>query len=137
MNPIIANIIVIAALSFGGQLLFASAKSEPAAPKVETVCLDNNKAWDGMFFSSEYVTEEYEYDDVYCLLYDDADANMSEVEICVDLKTYKLVMDAVKTGKPLVGKLVLKADSATVEFPVFTYAPEPEFEMAEASAKRQ
>lgn len=96
--------------------------------------LENNKAWPGMFFSSENVVEEYEYDDAYILLYDDADANMFNVEICVDLETYQLVMDAIKNDRELVGKLVLNEDYTTEELQVFTYMTDPEFEMAEASA---
>lgn len=124
-------------IAIGAQLLYASTKSEPivSAPTSKTeVYLEDNKALSGMFFTSESVVEEYEYDDAYCLLYDDADANMFNVEICVDLETYQLVMDAIKNDRELVGKLVLNENYTTEELQVFTYMTDPEFEMAEASA---
>lgn len=88
----------------------------------------------GMFFSTEYVVETYEYDDAYCLLYDDADANLFECEIIVDLETYQLVCKHIKEGKKLVGSLVLNDDYSYNGLKVFTFMPDPEFEMAEASA---
>lgn len=124
-------------IAIGTQLLYANTKSEPIVPAPASepeAYLEDNKAWSGMFFTSESVVEEYEYDDAYCLLYDDADANMFNVEICVDLETYQLVMDAIKNDRELVGKLVLNEDYTTEELQVFTYMTDPEFEMAEASA---
>lgn len=96
---------------------------------------EDNHPFSGMFFTSESVVEEYEYDDAYCLLYDDADANMFNVEICVDLETYQLVSQAIKDGRELVGTLVLNEDCSCDGVDVFTFMPEPEFEMANASAK--
>lgn len=125
-------------IAIGAQLLYANTKSESIVPTPASeteAYLEDNKAWSGMFFTSESVVEEYEYDDAYCLLYDDADANMFNVEICVDLETYQLVMDAIKNDRELVGKLVLNEDYTTEELQVFTYMTDPEFEMAEASAK--
>lgn len=125
-------------IAIGAQLLYANTKFEPIVPAQASeteAYLEDNKAWSGMFFTSESVVEEYEYDDAYCLLYDDADANMFNVEICVDLDTYQLVMDAIKNDRELVGKLVLNEDCTTEELQVFTYMTDPEFEMAEASAK--
>lgn len=87
-----------------------------------------------MFFNSENVVEEYEYDDAYILLYDDADANMFNVEICVDLETYQSVQQAIKSGKPLVGSLVLNDDYSFDGTEVFTFMSEPEFEIAQESA---
>ena len=87
-----------------------------------------------MFFSTEYVVEEYEYDDAYCLLYDDADANLFECEIIVDLETYQLVRYHIENDKKLVGSLVLNDDYSFDGVEVFTFMPEPEFEMADASA---
>lgn len=106
--------------------------------QTETACenyLEDNKAFPGMFFSTENVVEEYEYDDAYCLLYDDADANMFEVEICVDLETFTMVQNATKSGKHIVGTLVLNDDYSHDGLEVFAYMSEPEFEMAEASAR--
>lgn len=97
--------------------------------------LEENEPWPGMFFTSESVVEEYEYDDAYCLLYDDADVNMFNVEIVVDLETYELVCDAHKNNRKLVGTLVLNDDYSFDGVQVFTYMEDPEFEIAEASAK--
>lgn len=97
--------------------------------------LEGNCPVSGMFFTSASVVEEYEYDAAYCLLYDDADANMFNVEICVDLETYQMVCQAIKEGKELVGALVLNEDYSFDGLEVFTFMPEPEFEMANASAK--
>lgn len=88
-----------------------------------------------MFFTSASVVEEYEYDDAYCLVYDDPDANMFNVEICVDLETYQLVCESIKKGRELVGALVLNDDYSFDGVEVFTFMPEPEFEMAHASAQ--
>ena len=88
----------------------------------------------GMFFSTEYVVEEYEYDDAYCLLYDNADANMFECEIIVDLETYQLVHYHIENNRKLVGCLVLNDDYSFDGLQVFTFMPDPEFEMADASA---
>lgn len=87
-----------------------------------------------MFFSTENIVEEYEYDDAYILLYDDADANMFNVEIIVDLETYQRCIKSNKTGNHLVGTLVLNDDYSFDGVEVFTFMEEPEFEMAEASA---
>lgn len=97
--------------------------------------LEDNHATSGMFFSTENVLEEYEYDDAYCLLYDDADANMFNVEILVDLETYQMVCKAIKDGQELVGALVLNDDLSRDDMEVFTFMSEPEFEMANESAK--
>ncbi len=110
------------------------AKSETETLLIEAY-LEDNRPSSGMFFTSDSVVEEYEYGDAYCLLYDDADANMFNVEICVDLETYQLVRQAIKEGRELVGALVLNEDYSYDGVEVFTFMPEPEFEMAEASAK--
>ena len=87
-----------------------------------------------MFFSSAYVVEEYEYDDAYCLLYDDADANMFECEIIVDLETYQLVQYHIENDRKLVGCLVLNDDYSYDGLEVFTFMPDSEFEMTNTSA---
>lgn len=88
----------------------------------------------GMAFSTEYVVEEYEYDDAYCLLYDDADANLFECEIIVDLETYQLVHYHIENNRKLVGSLVLNDDYSYDGMEVYTFISDPEFEMAAASA---
>lgn len=123
----------------GSHLLYAHTSSvnttvTPETPETEEY-LEDNKAWSGMFFSSANVVDEYEYDDAYVLLYDDADANMFNVEICVDLETYQAVQQAIKSGTELVGSLVLNTDYSCEGLDVFSFMPEPEYEMANASAK--
>lgn len=122
-------------LALGAHMLYAHKNSTdtPEALSTEEYS-EENQAWSGMFFSTENVVEEYEYDDAYCLLYDDADANMFNVEICVDLETYQMVQNAIKSGNHLVGTLVLNDDYSYDNVDVFTYMEDPEFEMAEASA---
>lgn len=106
---------------------------EQSEVRIET---EHNHAISGMFFSSDYVVEEYEYDDAYVLLYDDADANLYNVEICVDLETYQAVSSAIQNGQELVGSLVLNEDYSYDGISVFTYISDPELTMAQASAKR-
>lgn len=124
------------AIVVGAQIISAHINATPVTPEAPASeeYLEENKAWAGMFFSTENVVEEYEYDDAFCLLYDDADANMFNVEICVDLETYQMVQNATKTGNHFVGTLMLNDDFSYDSIEVFTYMPEPEFEMAEASA---
>lgn len=87
--------------------------------------IEDNRAISGMFFSSDNVTEEYEYDDAYCLLYDDPDANMFGVEIVVDLETYQRVLEAHRSGSTLLGSLVLNDDHSYDGVEVFTFMPDP------------
>lgn len=119
----------ILAIALGAHMLYAhtTANTEPKAPVSEEY-LEDNKAWSGMFFTSKNVIGGYEYDDAYCLLYDDADANMFNVEICVDIETYQLVTDVIKNNRELVGKLVLNEDYTTEELQVFTYMNDQGFE---------
>lgn len=126
----------ILAIALGAQLLYAHTSNPQVenAP-IEEEYLEDNHATSGMFFTSASVVEEYEYDDAYCLLYDDADANMFNVEICVDLETYQLVCEAIAEKRELVGALVLNEDHSIDGVEVFTFVSEPEFEMAMASAK--
>lgn len=122
------------ALILGGHLLSANIQSATVEAPTQDKYLEDNKAWPGMFFSTENIVEEYEYDDAYILLYDDADANMFNVEIIVDLETYQRCIESHKTGNHLVGTLVLNDDYSFDGVEVFTFMEEPEFEMAEASA---
>ena len=61
--------------------------------------------FDGMFFSAEYVLEEYEYDGVYVVIYDDPDASIHNCPVTVNRATYERVMEAIETGEGLVGHL--------------------------------
>lgn len=125
------------AIVVGAQLIFAHTNnSQPAVnAEVENEYLEDNRPFPGMFFTSASVVEEYEYDDAYCIIYDDADANMFNVEICVDLETYQLVRESIKSDSELVGSLVLNDDYSFDGVEVFTFMPEPEYEMAYESAR--
>ncbi len=90
-------------------------------PEVVEYYLEDNRPISGMFFSTEYVTDEYEYDGEYCIRYDDADANMFDVEIVVDSATYQSVMAAIISGKEMVGNLVINNDFSSDEVEVFSF----------------
>lgn len=131
----ITKFTVILALVLSSQILSAHIMNDQkAGTPMPVEEAKNGRPFSGMFFSSEYVVEEYEYDDAFCLLYDDADANMFECEIIVDLETYQLVRYHIENDKKLVGSLVLNDDYSFDGVEVFTFMPEPEFEMADASA---
>lgn len=91
-------------------------------------CLESGKPWSGMYFNSDNVYGEYEYDDAYCLEYHDPDANLLDAEICVDLETYQLVILAIKEGRTVIGSLVLSHDYSIDGSDVFTFMPDSEFE---------
>ena len=118
------------------QLISANISSESESLDIleNEVYLEENLPTDGMFFNSASVVESYEYDDAYCIVYDDADANMFNVEICVDLATYKKVVESVDAKQPFVGSLVLNEKLSRDGLDIFTFMPDPEFEMAAASA---
>lgn len=86
-----------------------------------------NEPVPGMFFSSENIVEEYEYDDCYCILYDDADANLFNVEIVVDLETYELCLESHQSGREFIGNLYLNDDYSYDGIEVYTFVPSSEF----------
>lgn len=90
-----------------------------------------NEPVPGMFFSSDNVVEEYEYDEGYCIVYDDADANLFNVEILVDLETYELCLNSHEVGRELIGNLYLNDDYSYGEFEVYTFVPSTEFDIAD------
>lgn len=111
------------AVVMGAQFINARIVSE-SPQGVETS--DENRPCPGMYFSSENVVEEYEYDDAYCIVYDDADANLFETEICLDLESYQLVVESRKNGDVLTGTLVLSEDYAVDGAEVYTIVSEEE-----------
>lgn len=115
------------AIVVGAQLISANINGNRtlSEPETEEIYLEENKPISGMFFSSEYVTEEYEYDDSYCLRYDDPDANMFDAKIVVDRVTYESVIESIKSGKKTVGSLVLNEDLSCHGNKVFTFVAEP------------
>mgnify|MGYP006979416922 CR=1 FL=1 len=114
------------AIAVGAQLITAHISNHAilSKPEAEEIYLEESKPISGMFFSSEYVTEEYEYDDSYCLRYDDPDANMFDAEIMVDRKTYESVIEAIKSGKEMTGSLVLNNRLSCHWQQVFTFVSE-------------
>lgn len=110
----------------GAQLISAhmNGKEIYSKPEAEEIYLDENKPISGMYFSTEYVTDEYEYDNAYCLRYDDPDANLFDAEIVVDIETYESVIEAIKSGKEMTGSLVLNNDLSCHWQQVFTFVSE-------------
>ena len=120
---------VLLAIALVSHTLYANTISNDVSETpVNEEHLEENRPLSGMFFTSAYVVEEYEYDDAYCLLYDDADMNLFNAEICVDLKTYQLVCQAIKENRELVGALVLNEDCSFGGVQVFTLVPDTECE---------
>lgn len=95
-------------------------------PATKETYLEENEPVSGMFFSSEYVLEEYERDGAYCIRYDDADANLFDVEIVVDSVTYQSVIGSIKSGKEMVGALVLNDSLSCHWQQVFTFVQNSE-----------
>ena len=116
------------AIVMGAQFIYAySIINEMRSKRVaEEFYLEENKPISGMFFSSEYVTDEYENGNAYCLRYYDPDANMFDAEIVVDSGTYKSVIESIKSGKKMVGSLVLNEYLSCHGNNVFTFISEPE-----------
>lgn len=118
------------AIVLGAHLIYSHIQSyifsDITKPGVEEIYLEENKPISGMYFSSEYVTEEYEYDDAYCIRYDDADANLFDVEIVVDYVTYQSVIESIKSGKEMVGSLVLNEHLSCHWQQVFTFVSNSE-----------
>ena len=114
------------AIAVGAQLISAhiNGKETYTKPEAEEIYLEENKPISGMFFSSEYVTEEYEYDDSHYLRYYDPDANMFDAEIMVDRSTYQSVIEAIESGKEMTGSLILNDSLSCHWLPVFTFVSE-------------
>lgn len=135
MNANILSFMMVVAFMAAALIGSSCTVSRQCKVPMSVEFIPDEGAWSGMFFSSEYVVEEYEFDEGYCLLYTDPDSNMEETEIFVDLETFQMVVDAIESGSDLIGTLVLNDDYSVKGMPVFTYMPNPEFEMANASAK--
>lgn len=118
------------AIVVGAQLLSIHTQSSATVgqykPESKEIYLEENEPVSGMFFSVEYVTEEYEYDNMYCLRYDDADANMFDAEIVVDFETYQSVIESINSGRKMVGNLVLNEELSFGEVKIFTFVSNQE-----------
>lgn len=116
------------AIAVGAQLIsvYTNTHEILSKPETEEIYHDENKPISGMFFSSEYVTEEYEYDGSYCLRYDNADANLFDVEIFVDRATYESVIESIKSGEEMIGSLVLNDSLSCHWLQVFTFIQDSE-----------
>lgn len=86
-------------LSYVAAGCIASAYAEP------TEQYEPSAPIDGMYFSTEYVVEEYEDWDLYMVRYTDADANLEECEICLTSSSYKEVLNQVATQNHKSGTL--------------------------------
>lgn len=128
------NMSVVTVIAVCLSFLEACVSTSAANTPVDTDYREESAPFPGMFFNSANVVEEYEYDDAYCVLYNDPDAGMYNVEICVDLETYQRILLLQKSGSELIGSLVLNDDYSYDNMEVYTFMEEPEFEMAEASA---
>lgn len=116
------------AIVVGAQLISAHIECMTilSKPATKETYLEENEPVSGMLFSSEYILEEYERDGVYCIRYDDADANLFDVEIIVDSVTYQSVIDSIKSGKEMVGALVLNDSLSCHWQQVFTFVQNSE-----------
>lgn len=116
------------AIVVGAQLIAAHIENKAMLnkPETEEIYLEENGPVSGMFFSSEYVLEEYERDGAYCIRYDDADANLFDVEIVVDSVTYQSVIESIKSGKEMAGSLVLNDSLSCHWQQVFTFVQNSE-----------
>lgn len=134
MKKTILNIIAAASLAAILGIGCAVAASHIQYNEPDETLVENeyefNYPTDGMFFSAEYVAEEYETDGGLWIVYTDPDAGLEECHIQVDANTYNEILHAISHGNELVGALV-----ETDEPGVYTYMTAPEFEMANASAK--
>lgn len=116
----------LVAIAMGASFLLNRSFQPALNAEITKNYLEEGRPTSGMYFSSDYVVSEYEYDDAYCLLYEDADANMFETEIFVDPETYQAVINACEDGSKLVGSLVLNENCFFDGMEVFTYVPSSE-----------
>lgn len=132
MKKSVLNLVAAACLAALGGVCCAAAASCVTYNNSDEIAeqYENNYPVHGMFFSVENVVEEYETDTELVIVYSDPDAGLWECPISVDAYTYTEVLHAIAHKNELVGQLV-----ETDKPGVFTYMEEPEFEMAEASAK--
>lgn len=109
---------------------------ETVAPQSLTTFVEPERTSpvEGMLFDSKCVVEEYEYDDAYCIVYDDPDCNVFNAEVCLDLESYIKVIDAIAADEQLVGEFAVNAELSTPDLTVWSIVENPEFEQATASA---
>lgn len=113
---------ILLLLSFMGKTSRAIDRYHQAvqAEKIES---NDNRPVSDMFFSTSNVTEEYEHDCGYCLVYSDPDANLDETVIEVDYQTYASVIGAIKSGKEITGTLTVNHEFSSRNHKVFTLIP--------------
>ena len=115
---------ICALMAIAMEALTLSACNTTTKAPVADAYLEDNEPISGMFFTTDSVVKVYENEGSYWLLYDDADANMFNVEICVDLETYELVTSTIENGQEMDGELVLNDDYSVEGAAVFTFMPE-------------
>lgn len=131
MKTLLTQLALVAVVFGAGALTASIVTPKIYSPDPAETYMENSQPWSGMSFSTANVVEEYEYDDAYCLVYDDPDANMADVEICVDLETYQMVCQAVRDREEMTGSLVLNEDYSHGDVEVYTFMPEPETSVTE------
>lgn len=110
-NRIMMGVICSYCLFAMGLAMYAAtvkAYQSPAKPQVENVECDDyweNNPMDGQCFSTEYVDEEYEYDECGAIRYSDPDANQVDCEILLTAKSYQEVCQACSKGLEWNGEL--------------------------------
>ena len=105
----LAAAIAVAALS-------VSAIAYPTHP-------EENVPQPGMFFSVANVTEEFEHDGGWCVVYTDPDAGFDGTVIDVDRRTYLEVIWAIGDSAELVGTLAVSPELSADGHTVFTLIP--------------
>lgn len=100
----------------------------------EVVCADENCATDGMYFSTRYIVGYIEDEGRFALIYSNPDQNLWDCEIEVDWYTYAMCVNALHNNLEITGELCITLDENGENF-IFSYAQNPEYEMAESSAK--
>lgn len=117
-----------AAISAAAGAFSANAIADHTMEKLETRYVEAvtdtceaNQVCSGMFFSTDYVVEEYELDDCGVIVYDDVDAGVEEAEIYVDHATALKVREAITKCEKLSGRLVLNEQESVGDIRVYTY----------------
>lgn len=86
-------------------IVVAAMTSCASSHVAESECEMENGVFAGTFFQSEMVTSEFEDANGCAITYTDPDANMEEVVIYLDVKSYAKVINAIVENKHFCGHL--------------------------------
>ena len=103
-----------------------STTPSPVTPVTDTISHDFPPCT-AMCFSLSCVTEEYEYDDAFAILYNDPDINAFDEEIFVDYYTYSLIIQSHIHGDNLTGALVHTGTYTENLSPIYTFEADYDF----------